>query len=99
VLEKFVADLRARHKTGTAKETAEPHADDADGGKYFYERVSRRYAKGGAVKAGKSEVHYRPGFEDGKFCALCDMWVEPSSCTAVAGTIGRTDLCDLFKKA
>jgi hypothetical protein len=41
VLQKFVANLRARQETGTGKETAEPQTDDTDGGKagYFYERV------------------------------------------------------------
>jgi hypothetical protein len=58
-----------------------------------------RYARGGAVgKVSKQSVNFRQA-ENNEFCARCRMYREPASCTAVAGIIARTDLCDLFQKA
>jgi hypothetical protein len=83
VLEKFVANLRARQEPDAAKETAEPQA----------------YARGGAAKMTKEAAGYRDAIEDGKFCALCDMFVEPHGCTLVEGKISRTGLCDHYEKS
>ncbi len=91
----------AAHFKLPADQQSEPEAEQSRGGKvdYYYERVPLRRARGGRVgKMTKQAAHYRPGFEDNKFCARCSMFREPASCTAVAGTIGRTDLCDLFEK-
>jgi hypothetical protein len=61
--------------------------------------VQRKPYRGlAAEKIPKGQVHYRRGFEDNKFCARCSMFIEPASCSAVAGTIGRTDICDLYQR-
>jgi hypothetical protein len=92
VLRKFISNLR-------------------QAGGYRYQRVpqariipqpdgnhGRRYAKGGAAKMTKEAAGYRNAIEDGQFCALCDMWSEPHSCSLVHGPISRTSLCDHYQR-
>jgi hypothetical protein len=50
----------------------------------------------GEPKANHREVDYREGHEH---CAICTMFREPASCTAVVDPISPDGLCDLFEHA
>ena len=49
-----------------------------------------------ARKASHREVDYREGHEH---CAICTMFREPASCTAVVDPISPDGLCDLYEHA
>jgi hypothetical protein len=54
------------------------------------------YQSGGRAKISQEQVNYRNSTGD-EYCAACTMWRPPKSCSAVAGRISRTGVCDLFK--
>jgi hypothetical protein len=45
----------------------------------------------------KREVNYGEGIPQRR-CALCTMFREPRSCTAVQGVILPDDVCDIFDR-
>lgn len=57
----------------------------------------QQFAHGGHVKQSKASVHYRAG-NPNKKCGICQMFVHPNGCTAVAGVVRAGGLCDLFKR-
>jgi hypothetical protein len=48
------------------------------------------------AKADKASVNYRPGTPK-EHCGICTMFQKPNRCTAVAGDIEASKLCDLFE--
>ena len=50
-----------------------------------------------AEKKTKTQAHYRGGTAK-KRCGLCSMFVAPSGCTAVRGTISPHAVCELFER-
>jgi hypothetical protein len=51
-----------------------------------------------AAKLAQSAVKYQPTPKDGKQCDGCKLFVAPSSCKSVDGTIAPTGWCALWVK-
>ena len=54
------------------------------------------YAKGGGVKATKTQANYRGGTAK-KRCGICSMFQPPRGCSAVRGVISPQALCDFYE--
>ena len=51
-----------------------------------------------AAKLAQTAVRYQTTPKDGKQCSNCNLFVAPSSCKSVDGTISPTGWCTLFVK-
>ena len=49
------------------------------------------------AKVSKESVDYRDGSQKRR-CGICIMFRSPHGCTAVAGEVSASMLCDLFKR-
>ena len=108
VLQKFVADLRARQQPESGEV---PQGDDTGGGKagYFYERVPLlrhvsqpdsshgTYVRGKA-KASKSEADYTDNGSKSEHCSICRYYVNRNACEIVTGQIESDGWCKFFSR-
>ena len=54
--------------------------------------------RAGAATLPQSAVSYQPKPKDGKQCDGCNLFVAPSSCKSVSGTIAADGWCKLWVK-